>query len=185
MAQNGKMVILRGNDYLDGKSYPDESGKMVTWPLGALHVQAATDYAKQRGYEGIVLDLPGRPQSDHSPQSKKTLELIRGDTQVRALYGFSGGGYNVRHILKYLKHHEPTLLDQIALVVVLGSPNKYGNDKIYKASYYDCKPGWELVFRCNPPRSLLPKGLPKNTPAHMFGPDVLLAGWPETAANCG
>ena len=54
-----------------------------------------------------------------------------------------------------------------------------------QASDTTCKPGWELVFRCNPPRSLLPRGVPKNTPAHMFGPDVLLAGWPETSANCG
>jgi hypothetical protein len=35
-----------------------------------------------------------------------------------------------------------------------------------------------VTFRENPKREQLPKGMtPKYT--HMFGPDVLLAGWPE------
>ena len=184
MAKNGKMVILRGNDDPVGKSYPDETGKMIKWPIGALHVQAARDYAKHCEYEPIVLDIPGRPQSAHSPQSKATLELIRTDSEVHGLYGFSGGGYNVRHILKFLSDNDKSLLARITMVVVLGSPNKYGNDKIYKASYYNHTPAWELVFRCNPPRALMPKGLPANTPTHMFGPEVLLAGWPESSSNC-
>ena len=38
---------------------------------------------------------------------------------------------------------------------------------------------WEVVFRTNPQHSQLPPGLPKGTGTHMFGPDVLLTGWPE------
>ena len=38
---------------------------------------------------------------------------------------------------------------------------------------------WDVVFRENPDPSQLPKGLPQGTTTHMFGPDVLLAGWPE------
>jgi hypothetical protein len=36
-----------------------------------------------------------------------------------------------------------------------------------------------VVFRENPDKSQLPKGLPKGTTTHMFGPDVLLSGWIE------
>jgi hypothetical protein len=184
MAKNGKMVILRGNADLSGKSYPDENGKMIKWPVGALHVQAAKDYAKQRDYEPVVFDIAGHPQSQHSPQSKATLELLRKDADVHALYGFSGGGDNVRHILKALSDNEPALLGQIRLVVVIGSPNKYGNDKLYKPALYGKQAGWELVFRCNPTRALMPNGLDKKLSTHMFGPDVLLAGWPEASSNC-
>ena len=42
-----KMVILRGNAAKAG-SYPDEQGKPIAWPKGALHVKAATDYADAR-----------------------------------------------------------------------------------------------------------------------------------------
>lgn len=184
-----KMLILRGNDAPAG-SYPDEQGKMIAWPIGALHVSAATDYAKRRGYEGIVLDKPGKPQSQQSPQATAALKAFHDDEAVCAFYGFSGGGYNVKHILDYLASNEPQSLHRIDLVVVIGAPNKYGGKKIYLPSYFnptakkkandkDWKDiGWEVVFRTNPKPSQMPKGLPK-VDTHMFGPDVLLTGWPE------
>jgi hypothetical protein len=56
MAKNGKMLILRGNSDLDGKSkYPDEYGKPANWPIGVLHVQAAEDYARKRDFEPETL----------------------------------------------------------------------------------------------------------------------------------
>ncbi len=185
MANNGKMVILRGNADQEGKLYPDETGTPIKWPIGALHVQAAKDYAKQRDYEGVVLDIAGHPQNQSSPQSKATLELIRAkDSDVHALYGFSGGGYNVRHILKNLSEKDPALLAQIKLVVVIGSPNKWGNAKIYKPAVFGKQAAWELVFRCNPTRALMPKGIGEKVSTHMFGPAVLLSGWPESSSNC-
>jgi hypothetical protein len=184
MAKNGKMIILRGNADQDGKSYPDENGKMITWPFGALHVQAAKDYATRRDFEPIVLDIGGYPQSQQSPQTKAAMELILNDADIHALYGFSGGGYNVRHILHVLSAHHKALLPQITLVVVIGSPNKYGNDKLYLPGVFGKQAAWELVFRCNPTRDLMPRGLDPKTPTHMFGPDVLLTGWPVASRNC-
>src|SRR5215218_4544789 len=57
-----KMIILRGNSAPEG-NYPDEQGNTIAWPNGALHVDAATTYAKRRGYEPNVLNVPGQPQS--------------------------------------------------------------------------------------------------------------------------
>ena len=92
-----KMVILRGNAAKEGK-YPDEQGKTPAWPKGALHVKAATDYAKREGYDPIVLNVAGYPQSQDSPQAKAALKVFMTDPSDVAFYGFSGGGYNLRHI---------------------------------------------------------------------------------------
>ena len=87
---------------------------------------------------------------------------------------------------------EPQSLLRIRHVIVIGAPNSLGNEAIYKPAYYDALVGkarkgkdwkvdWVLIFRTNPKLSQMPKGvtLPKNVDTHMFGPDVLLAGWPE------
>jgi hypothetical protein len=89
------MLILRGNNSGPGV-FPDEQGNLIDWPIGALHVQAATIYAQKRGYEAVVLDKPGqaRPQGKDSPQSQAALKafLDPNDQTVAAFYGFSGGG---------------------------------------------------------------------------------------------
>ena len=182
-----KMLILRGNSASAG-SYPDEQGKTIAWPIGALHVSAASAYARRLGYEPVVLDVAGQPQSQSSPQAKAALKMFLGDEAVCAFYGFSGGGYNLKHILDYLAWHNPQSLHRIDLVVVLGAPKQ--PKRAYEASAYDAvarkrvKPAkwepakWDVVYRTNPPKSALPKDLPKDTETHMFGPDVLLAGWP-------
>src|SRR5262245_42494588 len=59
-AKMSKMLILRGNSAPAG-SYPDEQGKKIAWPIGALHVWAASQYAKRKGYDPVVLDKPGQP----------------------------------------------------------------------------------------------------------------------------
>jgi hypothetical protein len=175
-----KMLILRGNS-ADAGSYPDEQGKTIAWPIGALHVQAASAYAQRRGYEAVVLPVAGQPQSQHSPQAKAALKafLDPKDQTVTALYGFSGGGYNVKHILDSLARNEPPSLRRITLVVVLGAPNEQGGKNVYKPSNYSKDAAWDVVYRTNPKQSQMPKGLPNGTGTHMFGPDVLLAGWPE------
>jgi hypothetical protein len=186
-----KMLILRGNSAGAG-SYPDEHGRTIAWPIGALHVQATRDYAKRLGYEAVVLPVAGQPQSQHSPQAKAALKAFLEDQAVTAFYGFSGGGYNLKHILDYLAANEPQSLRRIDRVVVIGAPNKHGGKAWYKPSLYNAiarrkakdaswqDADWEVVYRTNPVPSQMPSGLPKGTDTHMFGPDVLLAGWPES-----
>lgn len=174
-----KMVILRGNDAAAG-TFPDETGAKIAWPLGALHVDAAVEYARRKGYEGIVLDEPGRPQGQTSRQARAALKKFDEDDLVTAFYGFSGGGYNVKHILDFLAAHNRAALGRITLIVVLGAPKQPKTN--YHPNHFGSRKGtvanWELVYRDDPPRSALPKGLPKGTGTHMFGPDVLLAETP-------
>jgi len=181
------MLILRGNSAGAG-SYPDEQGKTIAWPIGALHVSAASDYARRRGYEPVVIDKPGQPQSQHSPQATAALDAFHNDEEVTAFYGFSGGGYNLKHLLDYLAANEPQSLHRITLVVVIGAPIHRGKYTFMASNYNpharkkikDWKDAdWEVVYRTNPEQSQMPKGLPKGTGTHMFGPDVLLTGWPE------
>lgn len=181
-----KMLILRGNSAPKG-SYPDEKGDMIAWPDGALHVGAARAYAASKGYDPLVLDVPGQPQSQSSPQAKAAIKAFLEDETVAAFYGFSGGGYNLRHILQYLAENKPETLRRIELVVVLGSPlrkkREYTADvfnAIAKAKVSGWKDvSWDVVYRTNPKPSQMPQGLPKDLDTHMFGPDVLLAGWLE------
>jgi hypothetical protein len=190
-----KMVILPGNQAGAGQTdYPDDQGKFPAWPEGALHKKAAEAYAKSLNYEPITLKIGGYPQSQESPQAKASLKLFHDDTDVCAFYGFSGGGYNVRHILENIATNEPLALHRIDRVIVIGAPYKtfaIGKARMQAARYVAefvskkvqadpawQKPDWDLTFRENPDRSQMPKGMEK-LPTHMFGPDVLLAGWPE------
>ena len=184
---NPKMLILRGNS-ADAGTYPDENGKKIAWPIGALHVHAASAYARKRGYEPVVLDKPGQPQNQQSPQAKAALKAFLDDETVCAFYGFSGGGYNVRHILDYLAANNPDSLRRISLVVVIGAPIKHGKHAFAPSGYNAAikkkvKPwkdaDWEVVYRTNPKPEQLPSHLPKGISTHMFGPDVLLTGWAE------
>jgi hypothetical protein len=186
-----KMLILRGNPTDDPDTYPDEQGKTRAWPDGALHEKAARAFARKLGYADVVIEAAGLPQGPDSKQATKALDEFHKDKDVTiGFYGFSGGGYNVWHILKLLAATEPQSLRRIDRVVVIGAPNKIGGKDIYKPAYYtarvsdkakgkDWKLEWDLIFRVNPDPSQLPNGIPEGTDTHMFGPDVLLAGWPE------
>src|SRR5262245_39624318 len=68
------------------------------WPRGALDEASALAYARARGYRGEVLDVAGATGAA-SPQVRRSLERMRGGGDVAALYGFSGGGYNIRHVI--------------------------------------------------------------------------------------
>jgi hypothetical protein len=140
------MLILRGiAGTFDGKDYP----------RGALDEPSAIEYAKRRGYEPVVLDVSGEAYSD-SPQVIKALEYLDDHDDVEALYGFSGGGYNVRHILANMSNRDR---GHLKLVVVLGAPHN---------SKYDYKGDWETVYRLDPKEG------------HMAGPRMLLAELPPT-----
>ena len=136
-----KMLILRGiAGHYSGRD----------WPRGALDEPPALEYARRRGYVGQVLDVAGTT-GPHSAQTQMGLAEFRRDSTVAALYGFSGGGYNVRHIIHRLTHDER---DRLKLVVVLGAPGN-PRDKYLGP--------WELVYRLDPPGG------------HMDGPRALLA----------
>jgi hypothetical protein len=120
------------------------------WPRGALDEPPALEYAKRRGYTGRVLDVAGTT-GENSRQTLMALAEFRRDPTVAALYGFSGGGYNVRWIIENLKRDERR---RLRLVVVLGAP---GNPPgVYRGH-------WEVVYRRDPPGG------------HMDGPRALLA----------
>jgi hypothetical protein len=180
-----KMIILRGNAAKAGK-YPDEQGKTPAWPNGALHVKAAKDYATREGYDPVVLDVGGYPQSQDSPQATAALKEFHKDQSDVGFYGFSGGGYNVRHILEYLAAKEPQALHRIKRVVVIGAPFD-AKEKVFAPARYIARvadtakgkdqqaPDWVVVYRENPDKSQMPKGV-EEVGTHMFGPDVLLSG---------
>jgi hypothetical protein len=178
-----KMLILRGNK----GHYADEQGKDHNYEKGALHEQAAKDFAACKNLVGEVLLDPGNqdPDGDNNPQTVNALAKLRDKKSPYAgLYGFSGGGYNVLHILNHLSNDE---LERIKWVVVLGAPpvrsKKTGKivgpfEADYLASTFakkraDDKIDWTLVY---------PKGqnpgddfkTPNGAGKHMFGPEWLL-----------
>ena len=133
-----KMVILPGNaDPTGVKQYPDEKGVPARWPDGALHETFAREYARRLGCDAIVVHKSGWPQNETSPQTEAVMDLFRANSDIAALYGFSGGGYNVKHILARLAREWPEDFQGIHLVVVLGSPNSLHNGSIYEPSNYD------------------------------------------------
>jgi hypothetical protein len=136
-----KMLILRGiAGHYSGRD----------WPRGALDEPPALEYARRRGYVGQVLDVAGAT-GKKSEQTLMALAEFRRDETVSALYGFSGGGYNVWHIIHALSQPEKA---RLRLVVVLGAP---------KTPSHAYRGPWELVYRTDPPGG------------HMDGPRALLA----------
>src|SRR5262249_33715341 len=113
-ARMPKMLILRGNS---GPNYPDESGTPHNYERGALHEQAAVEYARRKGYEGIVLDISGDPDARPgktratSPQTLLALTTLVADDSITGLYGFSGGGYLVCRLLLEKKTHNANRLN--------------------------------------------------------------------------
>src|SRR5262249_4336930 len=156
----------------------DEKGNLRAWPDGALHVGAAEKYARLMHFKPEVLPVPGDPQSETSRQATKAIKRFMEDQSVCAFYGFSGGGINLRHILHALAKNHPDTLERIQLVVVIGAPEHPSIDyhhttinalakKVMAEKRIDTK-SWKpahywLIYRTNPPASILPKGLPKGT----------------------
>ena len=138
------MLILRGisGDFA-------LNGVMRHWPNGALDEPSAVEYARRRRFVG-QLDVSGEAY-DNSPQVLMCLDEFRKDPSVAALYGFSGGGYNVRHVIDHMTDAEK---QRIKLVVVLGAP--INPESLYRQG------SWELVYRTDPPDG------------HMQGPLALL-----------
>jgi hypothetical protein len=145
------MLILRGITNL--KYWPK-------YPNGALDEPSALEYARRRGYVGRVLNVSGET-GDKSPQTRQALREFLSDSTLTALYGFSGGGYNVYHILNRLTGEQR---DRLELVVVIGvEANKLSAHALNANSF---SAHWELVYRNDPPKPQ----------THIDGPRALLAG---------
>ena len=145
------MLILRGITNL--KVWPQ-------YPNGALDEPSALQYASNRGYTGRVLNVSGET-GDKSKQTSMALQEIQNDSSITALYGFSGGGYNVHHILDRLTQE---LRGRLELVVVIGvEASKLSADALNPKRY---NAHWELVYRNDPPPPL----------THIDGPRALLTG---------
>jgi hypothetical protein len=135
------MLILRGISGTFGG---------VHYSRGALDEPSAKKYAMRRGYSSDVLDVSGET-GPHSAQTQMALRTFRADKTICSIYGFSGGGYNLRHVLDQLDDEEAARLE---LIVVLGAPAD--PPSLFKGP-------WELVYREDPPAG------------HMAGPAALLA----------
>ena len=145
------MLILRGITNL--KVWPQ-------YPNGALDEPSALQYASNRGYTGKVLNVSGET-GDKSKQTNMGLQEIQNDSSITALYGFSGGGYNVYHILNRLTQE---LRDRLELVVVIGVEASKLSAHALNPKRYNAH--WELVYRNDPPPPL----------THIDGPRALLTG---------
>jgi hypothetical protein len=120
-------------------------------PRGQLDDGAALQYAWYAGFRGEVLDVAGNTGPD-SPQVRMALDRIRDDQSIVAIYGFSGGGYNARHVWAGLT---ATQRERIRRVIVVGSPGVAASDF----------PGMpDVIIKRDPPAG------------HMAGPKVLLQG---------
>jgi len=147
------MLILRGITNL--KYWPK-------YPNGALDEPPALEYARRKGYAGRVLNVSGEV-GDNSPQTLKALREFLSDSTIAALYGFSGGGYNVYHILNRLTQEQRGRLE---LVVVIGVEAKKLSEHALNAASFNAH--WDLVYRNDPPKPQ----------THIDGPRALLATLP-------
>lgn len=98
----GTMLILRG--IAAGNA-----------PNGQLDDTSAKLYALRSGFGGLVLDVAGGT----SEQMKMTLDRVRSDRNVTALYGFSGGAFTVLNVWKQLSPAEKW---RIRKIVIVGAP---------------------------------------------------------------
>jgi hypothetical protein len=133
---NAVMLILRGIASAEA-------------PRGQLDDESALKYARRVGYHGEVLDVASNGSVDGA-QVKMATERIRHDEKVRAIYGFSGGGYNARRIYARLSRAER---QRIRKIVVVGAPG------ITKSDFPESA---DILIKDDPPAG------------HMAGPKALL-----------
>jgi hypothetical protein len=123
---------------------------------GLLDRLSASRYAQRVGYRPEVMDVSG--ESGYcSAQVMVAWNKFRSNQNIKGLYGFSGGGYNVRHLLDRLTRAEK---DRLELVIIVGAP---APDGVSEVAWRTCFTGpWTLIYRLDPPNG------------HMEGPRQLL-----------
>jgi hypothetical protein len=143
-----KMLILSGLiDTIPPSGHPD--------PRGLLDRKSADAYAATRGYVPVELDVSDHFAGLKSRQVLAALTKFRLDKDISAIYGFSGGAYNLPHVIRRLTSEEKK---RIRLVVAIGAPT------LDKPSVSGT---WELAFVGNSPKG------------HMDGPRYALTQWLE------
>jgi len=135
-APSAVMLILRGIASADA-------------PRGQLDDDSALKYARRIGYRGEVLDVASNGSADGA-QVKMAIDRIHRDEKVRAIYGFSGGGYNARRIYGRLDRAER---QRIRKIIVVGSPG------VTRADFPESA---DVLIKEDPPAG------------HMAGPKALL-----------
>jgi hypothetical protein len=133
---NAVMLILRGIASAEA-------------PRGQLDDDSALKYARRVGYHGEVLDVASNGSADGA-QVKMAIDRIHRDDKVRAIYGFSGGGYNARRVYARLSRAER---QRIRKIVVVGSPG------VTKTDFPEVA---DVLVKDDPPAG------------HMAGPKALL-----------
>ena len=118
-------------------------------PRGQLDDTSALEYARRVGFRGEVLDVPAVNGPD-SKQVKIALARIRQDDSVRAIYGFSGGGYNARRVWQEL---DPVERERLQKIVIIGAPG---------VSHADFPGTVQVIIQQDPPEG------------HLAGPKSLL-----------
>jgi len=140
------MLIMRGNSAGAGV-YEDENGNKPAWPNGALHDEPAKAYARLLGFKPKVLDVTGSSNHGNRDTSEGTvqaLECFRQNTSICAFYGFSGGGYNMKHILDKLTEGECRRVNWVAVVGVdADAPPSIYESRNFKGG------GWTLDYMAN------------------------------------
>jgi hypothetical protein len=152
------MLIMRGNSAPAGV-YEDENGKKPAWPKGALHEGPAKAYAVLKGFRPKVLDVTGsskRGDRDASDGTLMALECFQKHPTVTGFYGFSGGGYNLWHILNNMT---PKDRARVRWVTVVGVDPDAPRSKFESSKF----PGGSWTLDYSP-----------NSDPHMFGPERLL-----------
>jgi hypothetical protein len=120
--------------------------------------QSAKEYSRTMGYEPIILDTSGEAHGPLSPQVLAAVEAIENDASIRAVLGFSGGAYNLIHVLNQLS---VSARRRLGLVAAVGAPGRSADS--YQPRYF-AGAAWRVVWRGDPP------GRP-----HMDGLAALLA----------
>jgi hypothetical protein len=100
-----------------------------------------------------VLDTEGKKKQkktrDDAPQTAAAVTKLIADDSFKAIYGFSGGGYDVYWVLRALKTQKPEVLSRIERIVVLGvdndAPKANFNPKNFEVN--GVKPGWTMECR--------------------------------------
>lgn len=147
-----QMLLLRGiGGHFEGRD----------WPQGAMHDEPALEYARRLGYESVLVAARRGPSDEwtgpRAGQTSDAMSEFRSLPNCRALYGFSGGGYNVYWMLDAMTRTER---DRLELVVVIGAPQRSASSLLALLGGDDRR----LVYRRDP-----------SLRGHMFGPDALLA----------
>jgi len=173
----GKMLILPGVGNHDDVVYQDDCGKPNSnyvkgsgtdeerqkgKTFGALHDLYAKKFAEWNHYDPEVLNVSGEAYTQRMapmiPQVQAALTRLKGKggKDYKALYGFSGGGYNILPILEHLSPGERDNLDIVIVLAAPGSVEAYKkllparSDGTPRVIYYDGKSGDSSSYNLPP-----------------------------------